>query len=383
MASNEYTSESIIKEAKNTGIRIDKTDNLYKIHDNVNSKYIEFYIVGYGLVGYTKPTNDNYDSKIKKSYYDDISVDLLKNNNYTLKNNALFNPKTIIKEDNQLDVILEEIHSPQQRYRFFVSRLHQSLWYFAISLDRDEYTNIVLSNEKNYSENTNQTITIRNSNDAIKNTPFLNVTIPTLFKFYNVIQTSEFSQEKFDDIIKHTSISIFPITLFRASYFASCKKINNRTKIAAIVGDACIGVNFFSGTGVNGGIKCAKLLVDTLHKNYKNILESNFELIKKACIDYNKSAGLIFDKILDSSAQVTPNYNLINKDINKILNKYQNISILDFLCKSEKNIPACSRRNTLVTYLDSLSKKFKNENIKYMIIQELLKIFTFTSIDKN
>ena len=155
----------------------------------------------------------------------------------------------------------------------------------------------------------------------------------------------------------------------------SSNKIGDKTKVCAIVGDAALGVHYFSGSGVNAGIKAAYELVEKvstyINSNYdkKNIFEdSSFEDLIK---NYNDDINKLNDKTLVGSLTVDLDVDLLEKQADSLQIDKNKVK-----CPSGDTSQKCNIRNNYIDLLmNSENKSLDSIPVNKKIIDtELLKV---------
>jgi len=274
--------------------------------------------------------------------------------------------------------------APQHRYRFFSSP--ESPWYFGLSFSQFEYDSLIASyiGMKPSSEDKWGLVTIRNyKGSEIGHNKELFLAIASLLKYYNIAGTKEDAER----IISHpkTRISAFPIALYKTSFVSSTKVINGKTKVCAIVGDASIGVHFFSGSGVNAGIKNAYNLVNKLVEFTNNSKDKDiYKDARDMCIDFNRDTHALYDRILQSSTSVSLDHRSIENAV-----PAQNRNNLKCTTEQLRNaedfdLTRCVKQQVFIDYLSAFegvqpympkSHLVGQEITNYDISREINKVF--------
>jgi 2-polyprenyl-6-methoxyphenol hydroxylase-like FAD-dependent oxidoreductase len=194
---------------------------------------------------------------------------------------------------------------PQHRYRFFSSP--ENVWYMGVSLYYKEFDTILAIRKQ---ELGGIDVSFRNLRDLsyqfINKISQLKLTLASAFKYYDLDKN-----EDVENILKNTTISIFPINLYRASYFTSSKIINGQLKICGIVGDAAVGVHYFSGTGVNVGFKMASKMTDKIIETFSTGFFKTNPSLQIDLINLNRNLGNIINRTLQNSINVQLDFEMI------------------------------------------------------------------------
>ena len=315
--------------------------------------------IGYGLVCIIKPTDEMKKRIVDTKLRDPSQLTKKQDPSQFTKNpqTEFYNNTNIPSHVNPSGT------SPQHRYRFFISR--EGNWYFGINLSKKEKDIInSLSRGKNFKMDPKKTI--------LKSKELYFAMI-SMLGFYGI--TTNFDEAKkilYDNLVYAT---IFPISIYKTNYYMSSKKIDNKRKICAIVGDACLGVHYFSGSGVNAGITAANELVESLgayiNLNYdKTDLfegESFEDLLKK----FNNKISNLNDKTLVSSLTVDLDLDLLERQAEQL-----NIDKKKVKCPQNDDSFKCNIRNNYINLLFSSENKVLDNTIidKQTTDTELLKV---------
>lgn len=359
----------------------------FNAKDKYGDPYALYYAVGYGLVAHLDMDNKSevYKEKMENELYtraeynnlrqidNEISNQIMKNSISSLINPKYFvyNLKTTKDEFGMVNGVNNQEVEPQHRYRLFTS--HENKWYFGINLSRSEYDEISAMIVSNMSEEEEDELKKERKefkliplkkikNDIIFNNKSLYLAIASLLKYYNI---KKYNNE-LDEFIRKIEFSSFPLILYKASYFMSCKKIGDSTKICAIVGDAIVGVHYFSGTGVNLGIKCAKKLVDRLvHFTKTSNTIDRYENTKDACIQYNKEVSTILSDGLKASLNVSLDFDSMDsitdlKNVKCSDNQVITATHRTDLTGNKMDLIRCNRRADLIEFITLLKGKIIN-----------------------
>lgn len=336
-------------------------------------KPVDKYKVGYGVVGYLDVEKGSrlYEQKmqgvldqirfvdldnLKEKDENIMKGDVDNTTSSLLDNFGDFNIKTEMVRGNL--VVNSNEYSPQHRYRFFSSKIPD--WYFGVNCSIKEYDSILASilnvDPGLESRDPLNIITVRNFKKGIimKNKD-LYLSVSLLIKFYNLGNIDELK-----DLIR---ISSLPIVLYKSSYYISSKVVNNKTKLCFIGGDAGIGVHFFSGTGVNTGIKSVNSIIDTIIE-YTEMSKHDdiYNNINSILVEINERISKISDEALGQSLNVTLDFDRIEKTEGFF-------KIEDYRCKYAQN-EDCKRREQFINYSENLIGKSIGGNILRMTIRE-------------
>ena len=353
-----------------------------KYKDDITFDPISFYSIACGAVFYLDVTGDEKtinkhikDKTLTPTKYNNLKLDKIIS--YATDSKSIINRKTktnknpITGEEHGITGINFNKAHPQHRYRFFTApdklKIDKLKWYFGMNISIEEHDSIIATyvseseSEEDYIYNF---ITLRNFDyKIILSNKNLYSSFISMIRYYGFLSDNNANISSF---IQRFRVSTLPILLYYTSYTNSLKKINGKTKICSIVGDASIGVHFFSGTGVNTGIKNAKILVDSLiNFTKKSNNNDKYGNIKDEIIKLNEILDDKLAKALKSSVNVSLNFDYINKNYHKFpIDQYK-------ICN--KHIDEyCTRRKNHVEYLESIIGKLGYEKITYDDIQKEL-----------
>ena len=348
----------IDSEGLNSSIRINLLNNqriylTYKKNNESSSSFGELVesnesnILSYGLLIFIDI------SKLSNIFLDRINDSKNESFGYSKFND------NVIKNINSN---IEKNHYIQQnRYRFFATNIDKySQYYFYLnnikSNNNSFYASIMLSiNEYNYIKDIlqNNDFTINDINKSnIDKYNYFELLLFSCFNFYNLINTNiEFLYE----LIDACTFNIFPVQLFYTNDIISKKLndnsgektlesfINSPSPAVFSIGDSILGVNYFSGSGLNYGMNSVNILKNILINEEDNInikIEKYNNILKNKSLRYNLinsiNTLIDFDKInikyiIENNFSFTesdPDIIKINRiyplDINKLPNNLYN-----------------------------------------------------------
>ena len=362
--------------------------------DDVN-KWLVSPDAGYGLIGYVdeKILKSNFGDRIKESNIDiqnfidndfpnikkeiDSGTDtntvrhLFKN-----KKDFISNPESEYESSTGKYIVTSTEEQAQHRYRFFLSRDKKS--YFAVNLEQSEYASIY-KNALYEAKELNTNPQLREVDiDKLRSLKKFPVILASLFAYYGFIDNIknidinkptklfESFSKSFDTLCDNMKFSVLPLRLYKTNYYASYKKLNNTYKYCATIGDSTIGVHYYSGTGVNVGIKNANELVNVISKfNWTN---NNHNRI----VAYNNKISSDIDKSLESSLFVSMDWSKINTKL-----KFTDLDSLK--CINQKNSSSCKHREYYIIIMKELYNYINNYNEYPMAISH----HNIKNIDKD
>jgi hypothetical protein len=206
-----------------------------------------------------------------------LSVDLINKINVSGSETfgkSLYDPNFVNNTNN----LYKKHYIAQNRYRFFASKIDKYEQYFLNfnnlkSPDNFWYLSTMISkNEYNYIQKylpTSRELLYSQIKSSIKNeydTEKINYLEIILFSCYNFYGLMENDIKYFDQLLNATTLFVFPVKMFYSISGIAGRHIDNKKPIFSI-GDSILGVNYFSGTGVNYGMKYVDELINILQEN--------------------------------------------------------------------------------------------------------------------
>lgn len=269
-----------------------KTDNSDKLFGELQESN-ESKILAYGLLIFIDV------SKLSNLFLDNITNLRTETFGY-----SKFNENVINNVNSNTD---KRHYIQQNRYRFFATNIDKYSQYYSYfnnikSNNNSWYTSIMLSiNEYNYIKDIlhKKDFTINDINKSnLDKYNYFELLLFSCFNFYGLINDNI---NFLNELINACTFNIFPVQLFYTNDFIA-KKINNDSPTIFSIGDSILGVNYFSGSGLNYGMNSVNILKDILinDDNIDNKINKYNDTIKdnklrenliasiNALIDFNK-----------------------------------------------------------------------------------------------
>lgn len=316
--------------------------------------------------------------------------------------NSLYDPHFADKTNNAF----KKHYVAQHRYRFFASKINKyeqfylnfnnlkspdNYWYLSIMLSPSEYDYLKdilsLGKELEFEEIKKNH---QNHKEHIELIDYLEILLFSCYNFYGLFGNDTMFIE---ELLNATTLFAFPVKMFYASGKIA-GFLNSTEKPIFSIGDSILGVNYFSGTGVNYGMKYVDELINILNNNDSE--QSKIDKYNKLAQDDNLLGSL------SSSIERFINFDRIN--IKTIIENNFSFDILDIKPVSINRVYPSEKvprdEITLDVFeelkkydygLNDIGKQFKfdtNENlsIDYLsntLIDWMKKIFAFNTFDAS
>lgn len=368
------------------------TDN-YVLYNNMFASlniddYYGAYSVSHGLIGtidlnktkgLLKQFATIHEHKILHDKLDDTKINNLINSMFSEFNNTTFPYylnneayNTIFNHNNEVNIMADNLtikqnKESQNRYRFFAAP--DNTCYFGINLSNEEYDHLAaefISELSSGSEDSDIRINKLNKDIFVKDIA-IKIPILSMLSFYGMLDDKfEYIKKNVETLAKAIEISAFPISLYKSTKLLDKIKKN----YVGIVGDATIGVHYFSGTGVNVGILNAEKMctsIDDMLFKYEN----DNDKIRSSIEKYNEKTNEILVTVLTASITVTPNWKEIKEKIKEI-----KIETFDKLAINYIDVDVDLQTKTRIEkhkeFLNKLCLEIKKEKSKTITVREIM-----------
>lgn len=274
------------------------TNEIFRIPSNDFDIVIDASGAGSRLINYDKVYVNNNDFRIrgprKKRPTDEnmlsygllVFIDLKDRDKFTrFDNEAIYDnlpdlddPRFIeamIPNDTQLH------HIPQHRFRAFISK---DIIYLAVMLSRNEYDYLNISSRGK--------ISVTEPKQKYSNhfdNRYLSCVMNSLLYYYGII-----SRENID-IFTRIQFSVISVSLSRIP--GDMLENNIHGKNVYPIGDSALGVNFFSGSGVNYGFEMSNILINYLTHRSVTRYQRDMNVLLNSAIQTSLSFLIDFDGI--------------------------------------------------------------------------------------